>query len=175
MRTRTRARMLAVSLAAGLLLAACAEDGSGSAAEDAAEVAGTPAAGTVVNTRMGAPGTFLTDARGMTLYLFTDDTPGVSNCTGGCLTAWPALLTDGEPVAGAGVDDALLGTTTREDGSVQVTYSGWPLYLFAGDAGPGDLEGQGVNDVWFVISPTGEKLTMGPDVDGSTDPDGYGY
>ena len=166
MRTWTRARAVAVTLAAGLVLAACADE--------PAEVADAPTDGTVVSTTMGAPGTFLTDAEGMTLYLFTNDTPGVSNCSGDCLATWPALLTDGDPVAGSGVDAALLGTTTREDGSLQVTYSGWPLYFFAGDVAPGDLAGQGVNDVWFVVSPTGEQLVMAPDVDGDTSMGGYG-
>jgi predicted lipoprotein with Yx(FWY)xxD motif len=153
MRTRTRAKILAISMTAGLVLSACAEG---------ADVADSGPQGAVVTTMMGGPGTFLTDADGRTLYLFTNDAPGVSNCTGDCLTAWPALLTDGGPVAGTGVDGALLGTTTRDDGSTQVTYAGWPLYFFAGDAAPGDVEGQGVNDVWFVVSPAGDIIAPTP-------------
>ena len=150
--TRTmRTRTVLATMAAALVLAACADD-AGDAASEAT------ASGTVVATTQGAPGTFLTDADGMSLYLFTNDTPGVSNCTGDCLAAWPALLTEGAPVAGDGADGSLLGTTTRDDGSVQVTYGGWPLYYFAGDAAPGDLAGQGVNDVWFVVSPAGEMV-----------------
>jgi predicted lipoprotein with Yx(FWY)xxD motif len=146
--------MMAASIAAALLLTAC---GGEEAAEEAAE--GAP--GTVVVATQGELGTFLTDADGRTLYLFTSDTPGVSNCSGECPAAWPALLTGGEPVAGDGVDAALLGTTTREDGAVQVTYADRPLYFFAGDAAPGDVAGQGVNGVWFVVSPAGE-MVMGP-------------
>lgn len=169
MRYLTHGRMLAVSLAAGLVLAACAED----TAEDTTDSA--TAEGATVETATGEPGTFLTDADGLTLYLFTNDTPGMSNCSGDCLTAWPALLTGGDPVAGSGVDASLLGTTTRDDGSVQVTYSGWPLYFFAGDAAPGDLEGQGVNDVWFAISPEGQQLVVAPGADGMDTSSGYTY
>ena len=165
----TRTRTVLAGMAAALVLAACADE-AGDAAGDAAATAD----GTVVTTAQGAPGTFLTDATGMSLYLFTNDTPGVSNCTGDCLAAWPALLTDGAPVAGDGVDGSLLGTTAREDGSVQVTYNGWPLYYFAGDAAPGALEGQGVNDVWFVVSPAGEMLMMDADLDEDTSMGGYG-
>ena len=165
----TRKRTVLAGMAAALLLAACADD-----AGDMADAPAAAEGGTVVATAQGAPGTFLTDATGMSLYLFTNDTPGVSNCTGDCLVAWPALLTDGDPVAGDGVDASLLGTTIRDDGSVQVTYSGWPLYFFAGDAAPGDLAGQGVNDVWFVVSPTGEMLMMEGDLDEDTSMGGYG-
>ena len=154
MRTWTRMRIVAASAAAGLVLAACAGE---------SDVADSGPEGSVVTTTTGGPGTFLTDADGRTLYLFTNDAPDVSNCTGDCLAAWPALLTDGGPVAGPGVDGALLGTTTRDDGSTQVTYAGWPLYLFAGDAAPGDIEGQGVNDVWFVVSPAGDMIVPTPE------------
>ena len=169
MRT-TRTRTALAGMAAALVLAACAED-----AGDTADATADPVDGTVVATTQGAPGTFLTDATGMSLYLFTNDTPGVSNCTGDCLAAWPALLTDGAPVAGDGVDGSLLGTTTRDDGSVQVTYGGWPLYYFAGDATPGALEGQGVNDVWFVVSPAGEMLGAEPAAEEPMGSGGYGY
>jgi predicted lipoprotein with Yx(FWY)xxD motif len=103
-------------------------------------------------------GSFLTDDKGMTLYLFTKDTPNTSNCYDKCATAWPPLLTSGDPVAGEGVDASLLGTTTRTDSTVQVTYNGWPLYYYEKDKAPGDVVGQNVGDVWFVISPEGEMI-----------------
>lgn len=104
-------------------------------------------------------GSFLVDDKGMTLYLFTKDTPNTSNCYDKCATAWPPLLTTGNPVMGAGVDDSKLGTTTRKDGSTQVTYAGWPLYYYAKDTKAGDTTGQGVGSVWYVISPDGEQIT----------------
>ena len=67
----------------------------------------------------------------------------------------------GSPVAGEGVDTTLLGTITRDDGTIQVTYNGWPLYLFAGDSAAGDTNGQGIDEfggLWFLVSPTGEAI-----------------
>jgi predicted lipoprotein with Yx(FWY)xxD motif len=106
-----------------------------------------------------ALGSFLVDDKGMTLYLFTKDTPNTSNCYDKCATAWPPLLTTGNPVAGIGIDASKLGTTKRKDGSIQVTYAGWPLYYYANDAKAGDTMGQNVGSVWFVISPAGEQIT----------------
>ena len=96
----------------------------------------------------------------MSLYLFTNDTQdsGASTCADDCLAAWPALLSDGDPVAGEGVDAALLGTITRDDGTTQVTYNGWPLYYYAEDTAAGDTNGQGVGDVWFLVTPEGEAV-----------------
>jgi predicted lipoprotein with Yx(FWY)xxD motif len=70
----------------------------------------------------------------------------------------PALTAKGEPTAGEGLQSSLLGTTTRTDGTTQVTYKGMPLYHFAGDTKPGDVNGQGVGDVWFVLSANGELV-----------------
>jgi predicted lipoprotein with Yx(FWY)xxD motif len=118
-----------------------------------------PAAGTsVMAGKNDALGSFLVDDKGMTLYLFTKDTANTSNCYDKCATAWPPLLTTGNPVAGDGVDASMLSTTTRTDGAVQVTYNGWPLYYYAKDKAPGDVVGQDVGNVWFVISPAGDKV-----------------
>ena len=102
-----------------------------------------------------ALGSFLVDSKGMTLYLFTKDTPNTSNCYGGCATYWPPLLTSGAPVAGTGVTASMLGTTKRTDGTTQVTYNGWPLYYYASDKAAGDVTGENVQGVWFVITPAG--------------------
>jgi len=155
--------MLAASLAMGLALAACGDGGSDAADADGASD------GTTVTVASGGPGEFLADADGMTLYLFTNDSPGVSNCAEDCLLTWPPLLSDGAPAAGQGVDAALLATITREDGSTQVTYAGWPLYFFAGDMTQGDVAGQGVNDVWFVLSPAGEAIRSADEASGADD------
>ncbi len=104
-------------------------------------------------------GAFLVDAEGMTLYIFLNDEPGKSNCYDACAQNWPPLLSDGAPIAGEGVDAALLGTAERSDGGVQVTYNGWPLYYFAADTAAGDTNGQGIKNVWYVISPDGEAVT----------------
>jgi predicted lipoprotein with Yx(FWY)xxD motif len=106
-------------------------------------------------------GSFLVDEKGMTLYLFTKDTPNTTVCYEKCAVAWPPLLTEGDPVAGEGVDATMLGTTNRTDGTVQVTYNGWPLYYYEKDKAPGDVVGQNVGDVWFVVSPAGEMIKTG--------------
>lgn len=124
--------------------------------------AGVPVTGaaTVSVSEVGTFGSTLVDAQGRSLYLFTNDTQnsGTSSCSGDCLVEWPPLLTDGEPVAGEGVNESLLGTITRDDGTTQVTYNGWPLYYFADDTNPGDALGQGMGGVWFLVSPTGEAI-----------------
>ena len=116
----------------------------------------TPSSAAVVNAGQNASlGSFLVDSTGMTLYLYTKDTPNTSVCYGGCATLWPPLLTNGAPTAGTGVTASMLGTTTRTDGTVQVTYNGWPLYYFAKDKVAGDITGEGVGSVWYVLTPAG--------------------
>jgi predicted lipoprotein with Yx(FWY)xxD motif/plastocyanin len=93
---------------------------------------------------------------GRTLYLFTKDSGGRSVCTGECAANWPPFTLEGgeEASPGPGVTGSI-GTTTRDDGTTQVTYDGAPLYYFAGDTKAGDVNGQGINGVWFVVPPSG--------------------
>jgi predicted lipoprotein with Yx(FWY)xxD motif len=104
-------------------------------------------------------GTILTGAGGLTLYVFGADENGESTCYDDCAATWPALTVDGEPVAAEGLDPSKLGTSERTDGTIQVTYAGSPLYYFASDAAPGDTNGQGIGDIWFVVSPEGEPIS----------------
>ncbi len=103
-------------------------------------------------------GSFLVDEKGMTLYLYTKDTKNVSNCYDKCAVNWPVLFTTGAPQAGDGLNASLLGTTTRTDGKLQVTYNGWPLYYWIKDTKAGDTSGQDVGGVWFLVSPQGEMV-----------------
>lgn len=96
-------------------------------------------------------GEILVDANGMTLYLFTKDEPGKSNCAGACLESWPPLVDNGNVTVGEGLDADLLGKTSLPDGSMIVTYNKTPLYYWVGDKAAGDTNGQGVNDVWYVV------------------------
>lgn len=100
-------------------------------------------------------GKLLADETGKTVYMFTKDTKGTSNCYDKCEVAWPPLLMLGKPTVGTGIDDSKLGSTTRKDGSVQVTYNGMPLYYYEKDQKPGDVTGQNVGTVWFVVGPDG--------------------
>jgi predicted lipoprotein with Yx(FWY)xxD motif len=132
---------LAATLAAGaLLLVACApQTGAGSQAPASA----APSAGDA-----------LAGPNGMTLYIFTSDTDGSSTCNTGCAEAWPPLLGDGSAVIAGGGVSGSFGTTTRDDGSKQVTHNGQPLYYHASDQEAGDATGQDVGGVWF-IAPVG--------------------
>jgi predicted lipoprotein with Yx(FWY)xxD motif len=91
---------------------------------------------------------------------------GKPTCYDECAQAWPALEATGEVAAGDGLEQSLLGTVERRDGATQVTYGGLPLYHFSGDEAPGDTAGQGLNDVWFVLSPEGRPIRTTAD-DGS--------
>jgi predicted lipoprotein with Yx(FWY)xxD motif len=97
-------------------------------------------------------GSYLTDANGMTLYLFKKDSPGKSACAGECVARWPVYHRE-KVGASKGLKAADFATIAREDGKKQTTYKGMPLYYFAGDKAPGDANGQGVKDVWFVVAP----------------------
>jgi predicted lipoprotein with Yx(FWY)xxD motif len=143
------------------------------AATEAPGATEAPAAGgETVMTAESDLGTILVDGEGHTLYMFAPDSQGPSTCTGDCLGAWPALL--GPATAGEGVDESLLGTAPRpDDGTEQVTYDGWPLYYFAQDAAPGDAFGQAVNDVWYVVDPTGAPVGMAASTETTAADDGY--
>jgi predicted lipoprotein with Yx(FWY)xxD motif len=99
-------------------------------------------------------GSYLVASSGMTLYVYTKDGANVSNCYGACATNWPPYSPAGnEPlVAGNGIA-GLLSTITRTDGSTQLTYKGAPLYFFKNDLKPGDVKGQNIGNVWFVVKP----------------------
>jgi predicted lipoprotein with Yx(FWY)xxD motif len=116
----------------------------------------TAAEATVNAEEVGDAGTILVDgATGMTLYYFEMDEKdsGKSNCNEGCIGAWPALTVEAgaTPTGGDGVDASKLGTITRDDGDTQVTYDGLPLYFFANDEEPGDLNGVYTN--WITVAP----------------------
>lgn len=99
-------------------------------------------------------GDYLVAYNGMTLYTFANDEPGVSTCADDCATAWPPFtVRPGTALAGGPGVTGELATIERADGTLQVTYDGWPLYFWAEDTAPGDTTGQGVGDVWFVVSP----------------------
>jgi predicted lipoprotein with Yx(FWY)xxD motif len=109
----------------------------------------------------GIPGAALVDEDGKALYLWEADKNGTSTCTGPCAAAWPPVTTSGAPLAGNGVDKALLGTVKRAGGTEQVTYHGHPLYYYVGDTGPGMAKGQGSKDFgasWYVLNAKGSKI-----------------
>ncbi|MCH0542455.1 hypothetical protein I3F58_23455 [Streptomyces sp. MUM 203J] len=160
------ARALAVAVLLSATLTGCADgDGNGSSANSPTPTAASPTgrlAGTAaVGTRTGDLGTYLVDGGGLTLYLFEADTSGDSTCYGGCAEVWPPLTTTGEPQATGDADGGLLGTTTREDDTTQVTYNGHPLYYYQGDSQAGDTKGQGLDQfgaAWYVLDSAGDRI-----------------
>ncbi len=97
-------------------------------------------------------GQILTDEEGKTLYFFSRDFKNTSNCQGGCLNAWPSFYAE-DLTLDEGLDEADFAIITRSNGEKQTTYKGWPLYYFANDTEPGMVNGEGVNDIWWVGKP----------------------
>jgi predicted lipoprotein with Yx(FWY)xxD motif len=140
----------ALSLSYGLGIASASSSSTGTGAKVA-----------VASSNLGR---ILVDSHGRTLYLFAKDKNGKSTCYGLCGGYWPALTTKGKPKAISGARTALLGTTRRKDGRMQVTYRGHPLYRFSGDTGAGQTSGEGLTDFgggWWAVSPAGNKIVSG--------------
>jgi len=159
-----KALAIAAFLAA-LTLAAAACGGNNNESSGAAATAApagpttTAAQGarrTTVAVASSTLGNILVDGDGRTLYAFTKDKGDQSACTGDCATSWPALT--GTATAGTGVQASMLSTSMQANGKSQVTYGGKPLYYFAGDAKPGDTNGQDVGNVWFALTADGELV-----------------
>jgi predicted lipoprotein with Yx(FWY)xxD motif len=160
--------------ASTLLLLATAACGGGGDSSDSAQPADdsnsqsnsqsnsksdTQAASTLETARSEF-GPILVDSKGMTLYMFDPDQGGQSTCDAECLQAWPPV--EGPAAAGKGVDDSLLGTTKATDGARMATYNDWPLYYWAQDQQPGDVTGQAVGDVWWVVNANGKPIRQAP-------------
>ena len=143
-------RVLTLFATAVLAVAAC----TSSYASPAAVGGGASSAAGAVVDAANSPtfGMVLTGPTGMTLYTHAGDSATSSTCTGECATAWPPLTATGQPTAGAGVTGKL-GTLTRADGTIQVTYAGLPLYYWEGDTKAGDVTGNGVEG--FAVATVG--------------------
>jgi len=137
---------------------ASAPAASAPAASAPAAASGAPAAGgpVIMTATVGTQGTLVVaSANGMTVYTFTKDVAnsGTSACTGGCLTKWPAVTVPaGSTAAGASSVTGKIGTITRtDDGTLQVTYNGLPLYFYSGDKAAGDANG--IYTGWAAVKP----------------------
>lgn len=180
--------MHATKMKFGWLLAAALFVPMAAAQDDASDNGNGDMAGQTPEVRVSEHdefGPILTDAEGNPLYLFVneDADPGeervtegvrgnVAPCADGCLENWPALEGD-DVVAGEGVDDERL-YVADVDGRNQVVYNGWPLYYFARDEGPGDVQGQGLGQApnfWYVVNAEGQPVRAdgGMGMDGGDD------
>jgi predicted lipoprotein with Yx(FWY)xxD motif len=150
-----RRLLLLIPLAA---LVAAAVAATGAAAHRAPARAAKAATVDLRKTRLGR---VLVTSSGRTLYLFEKDRGGKSSCYSSCAKFWPPYLTSGKPHAGTGVRAALLGTTRRTDGKLQVTYNKHPLYRFSMDTAAGQTKGEGLKAFgaeWYVLGANGKKI-----------------
>jgi predicted lipoprotein with Yx(FWY)xxD motif len=115
--------------------------------------------GTTITSAASAYGQVLWGPNRQVVYIWEKEPTTTAECYGDCAEAWPPVLTTSEPVAAGEVDATLLGTTTRRDGSTQVTYNGHPLYYYAHE-GPGEVKCHNVathGGLWWVVTPAGER------------------
>jgi predicted lipoprotein with Yx(FWY)xxD motif len=116
--------------------------------------------GVTITTATSEFGEILWGPNQQVVYIWEREPTDKAECYGDCAEAWPPVLTTGKPVAAGKVKDALLGTTTRRDGSTQVTYNGHPLYYYAHE-GPGEVECHNISThggFWWVVTPAGERV-----------------
>lgn len=175
-------RWFLIAAAVTVTLAACSNSSSaggygGSSSTSTSSAAPAGSAAKVGTANVGNLGTVLVDGNGMTLYLFMSDTGSTSTCTGTCAGTWPALTTNGSATATGKADTSLLGTSTRSDGTTQVTYDGHPLYLYSGDTAPGQANGEGIGGIWYAVTTQGTSAmasTSSKSTGGSGGYGGYG-
>jgi predicted lipoprotein with Yx(FWY)xxD motif len=175
MRSRLSVACMSLAVLALAVLAGC---GGGDDTTSAESAGSTPAASsssgaaTVDVADNPELGEILVDSQGRTMYLFEKDESGKSNCSGACAEEWPPVTTQGAPKAGSGVSASMISTVKRDDGSTQVVFDGHPLYLYAGDAMPGDVNGNEVVEFgaeWYALHPDGENAE---EEEGSSSEDG---
>jgi predicted lipoprotein with Yx(FWY)xxD motif len=172
---RARWAVAAVLGAALVTAAACSSgsasptttSGNHSSASTSTTASGSTTSSTsssVVDVAQASAGPILVNHAGLTLYRYTPDGTGKSVCNGGCATAWPPLTVPAgtTKVTGASaIESGSLGTITRSDGTLQVSYKGMPLYTFTGDTAPGQTNGQGAGGIWFYIPVTSSSTASG--------------
>jgi predicted lipoprotein with Yx(FWY)xxD motif len=177
---RAQAGRLAIVATIALALAACGKSGgsgAGGGSTGAAEsgAGGGGSSGVAVRAgNAGSLGSVLIDSRGFTLYHLEGETTSNFKCTGSCVATWPPLAAAGTPKEGAGATGQI-AAVQRPDGTMQVTYDGLPLYTFSGDAAPGDTNGEGVQGVWFAVTPAGQSAKSGGGAGASPTGGGGGY
>jgi predicted lipoprotein with Yx(FWY)xxD motif len=159
-------RTIALAMCAGLALAACGKKASTSPPGSSGAPSGTPATATVQTMSVSGVGTVLVAGNGRTLYALTADQGGNPTCAASatCRGAWPPLLLPTgttAPQGSAGVTSSMLGTVKDPNGQTQVTYNSWPLYMFSGDSGPGQSNGEGIvsfGGTWYAMGLSGAPV-----------------
>ena len=159
--SRHLVRSVFLAAAITVVLAACTAGAGGSG-------------GVTVNSASSSLGTILTGPNGKTLYTHAGDSTNTSTCTGACVTSWPPLTASSgqHPSAGSGVTGQL-GTFTRSDGSLWVTYNGLPLYYWQDDSKAGDVTGQGISGFTVALVAGSSSASGSPAASASSSARGY--
>jgi predicted lipoprotein with Yx(FWY)xxD motif len=169
MRSRFGWAALSALVLVAVLLAGCG--GSGSTATTSASASDQGGVAVLKTMRMPDPATLVVNAEGMTVYEFRRDDPmiyqfrrsPVPTCYKACMATWMPVMTNGSPRAQGGAKPYMLGTIKRRDGGVQVTYDGHPLYIFRGDARPGEVNGEGMVTAgakWHAVESDGDAFIV---------------
>jgi len=150
------------AVATALVLAGCGGGSGYGSSSSKSPAAATPTGGAPLTVTSNPKlGKIIVDGDGRTLYDFPIDKGTASVCYGACASLWPPYTTKGNPVAGPGVNQALVGTAKRRDGSTEVTYAGHPLYYYAPDRKRGQITGQALDQFgapWYALAPSGREL-----------------
>jgi predicted lipoprotein with Yx(FWY)xxD motif len=163
---RTTYALALLAVVGAVVIAGCG-GGSSSSSSGSTESTGSTSesvttsgggSGTIAGGEVAGLGTVLVDSSGMTVYEFTEDKGTTSVCYGGCEAAWPPVVASGKPSAGEGAMSAAIGTTKRNDGTVQVTYEGHPLYTYGDDKAPGEANGNEADGTWFALNEAGTAV-----------------
>jgi len=166
--SRSHGRRLGALVPIALVLAACGNTGTAVHSSFGPTSGPKLEPGPTYEVKLGnvsGLGPVLVTGQGLTLYLFEPDHQSRSTCKGLCATAWPPLILPTgtpAPIAGPGIKASLLGTSTRADGSIQITYNHWPLYRWVPDLHPGQATGQGLHNLgglWYVMNAAGSAVT----------------
>ncbi|MEO8696791.1 MAG: hypothetical protein ABI658_25000 [Acidimicrobiales bacterium] len=161
---KLRMSLLGLLAAAAVATAACGGNNDrATRPADPATPAAAPAGSNVAVKVADSPlGKILISTSGTTLYGFANDTAAKSTCYGACANAWPPVIVTDDWTVGPGVDSGVFSTIARDDGTQQLVAGKLPLYEYVGDARPGDANGQGSGDVWFVVGTDAKFITTKP-------------
>ncbi len=154
---------LRVAALVAVVLAACVKGNTTTSTNGASPSRATGGgSGKIGSTKISGVGRVLHNPQGFTLYHLITEKNGQFQCTGSCTSTWrPYLAPGGRAPSSAASLPEQVGTITRPDGGVQVTYDGFPLYTYSGDSGPGQANGNGRSKLWYAVTPTGDASSSG--------------
>jgi predicted lipoprotein with Yx(FWY)xxD motif len=177
--------LAAVAAAATLIAAGCGSStktestAAGSAGATTSPASSSSPSAAALSSKSTSLGTILVAGpKQMTVYLFEGDKGTTSACSGGCASVWPPVTASASSQVGGGLEASKLGTTTRSDGTKQLTYAGHPLYYFAQDTEAGQTKGQGINSFgahWYVLGTSGGAIKSASSSSSSSSESEGGY